>query len=190
MQIQKDTVKNKIIEAATDEFSQKGYNLASMRNIASKADITVGNVYSYFENKADLFTAVVSPVYEDLNRLIMIKVKKEELLSAPTILQITDEITKLFIKYKIEFFILMNGSEWSPYMNTKKKIIDNITMRIMHEGLPNKTDSDDLLFFNSVSTAIIDGLFYIFENYENSEERLKQSVNQFLSLIFGYNKTQ
>ena len=47
----KEEVKSRIIEAAKAEFYDKGYEKASMRTIAKRAEMTVGNIYRYFENK-------------------------------------------------------------------------------------------------------------------------------------------
>ena len=44
-----------LIEAAKKEFLEKGYNKASLRTICSKAGVTTGALYFFFENKAELF---------------------------------------------------------------------------------------------------------------------------------------
>ncbi len=66
MQIKKEEMREKIIQAATDEFFKKGYENASMRVIAQKSYTTVGNIYHYFENKDVLLEAILLPVIEDL----------------------------------------------------------------------------------------------------------------------------
>jgi hypothetical protein len=71
MQKLKDKVRNEILTAAASEFNQKGFQEASMRNIASKADITPGNIYRYFQNKETLLKAVVLPVMEEINQTLV-----------------------------------------------------------------------------------------------------------------------
>lgn len=66
MQIKKDEVREKIITEATEEFFKKGYENASMRVIAQKSYMAVGNIYRYFENKDVLLEAILLPVIEDL----------------------------------------------------------------------------------------------------------------------------
>lgn len=66
MQIKKEEMREKILQAATDEFFKKGYENASMRVIAQKSYTTVGNIYHYFENKDVLLEAILLPVIEDL----------------------------------------------------------------------------------------------------------------------------
>jgi len=50
--------KNRILEAATEVFSQKGYAGASVADIAARADVGKGTIYEYFDSKEDLFFAV------------------------------------------------------------------------------------------------------------------------------------
>ncbi len=58
--------RRRVIEAATNEFAKKGYHDASISNIAAVADISVGSVYKYFENKLDLFLTIVD---HSINRM-------------------------------------------------------------------------------------------------------------------------
>ena len=56
-QLRKDK-KDKIIEAAAQVFSQKGYAGAVVADIAVSAGIGKGTIYEYFKSKEDLFFAV------------------------------------------------------------------------------------------------------------------------------------
>jgi AcrR family transcriptional regulator len=50
----------KIVNAARDIFLKKGYNNATMEEIAKKADIGVGTLYNYFKSKAEIFISIMS----------------------------------------------------------------------------------------------------------------------------------
>lgn len=52
---------NKIQQAALDEFSEKGFLGASLRQIVKHAGVTTGAFYGYFSSKEDLFAAIVEP---------------------------------------------------------------------------------------------------------------------------------
>lgn len=51
--------RSRIINAATMEFALKGFENANINSIAKKADVSVGSLYKYFENKQDLFLTIV-----------------------------------------------------------------------------------------------------------------------------------
>ena len=54
----------KLIEAAREEFFDKGFKSASIRDISSKAETSPRAVYTRFKNKEELFAAVVQPVLD------------------------------------------------------------------------------------------------------------------------------
>lgn len=51
--------RERIINAATTEFALKGFENANINSIAKKADVSVGSLYKYFENKQDLFLTII-----------------------------------------------------------------------------------------------------------------------------------
>lgn len=51
--------RQEMLAAAFDLFSQKGYHNVSMHEIAGKAEFAIGTLYKFFENKEDLYKALV-----------------------------------------------------------------------------------------------------------------------------------
>lgn len=51
--------KEKILQAAVAEIADRGYEHARLVDIAERAGLTVGSVYTWFENKSDLFNAAL-----------------------------------------------------------------------------------------------------------------------------------
>ena len=58
MRLKKDTRKA-IIDAAVEIFAQKGYEKATVDEIAAKADIAKGTVFYSFKTKEDIFFAII-----------------------------------------------------------------------------------------------------------------------------------
>ena len=52
---------NKIQQAAIDEFFEKGFRGASLRQIVKHAGVTTGAFYGYFSSKEALFASIVEP---------------------------------------------------------------------------------------------------------------------------------
>ncbi len=50
--------------AAMQEFLEKGFKSASLRNIVKTAGVTTGAFYGYYDSKEDLFEALVSEQYD------------------------------------------------------------------------------------------------------------------------------
>ena len=53
--------RNKIQQIAMEEFAEKGFLGASLRQIVKKAGVTTGAFYGYFSGKEALFNAIVEP---------------------------------------------------------------------------------------------------------------------------------
>jgi AcrR family transcriptional regulator len=51
--------KRSLVASATEEFAEYGYEGASLRQICSKAGVTTGALYFFFDSKEDLFKSVV-----------------------------------------------------------------------------------------------------------------------------------
>jgi TetR/AcrR family transcriptional regulator len=53
--MKKEATMRKILDAATVEFGEKGYDLASTNQIYMKAGVSKGSIFSHFSTKGDLF---------------------------------------------------------------------------------------------------------------------------------------
>lgn len=51
--------RQEILSAALDLFSQKGYHNVSMNEIAERAEFAIGTLYKFFQNKEDLYKALL-----------------------------------------------------------------------------------------------------------------------------------
>lgn len=67
--------RQKVLDVAIDEFAANGYNATSINDIAKKANISIGAMYSYFASKEDLFLTIVNNAYEMMD-LILKEVEK------------------------------------------------------------------------------------------------------------------
>lgn len=59
-------VTERLIAAARDEFLEKGFENASLRTIAQRAQSSTGAIYVRYSDKEDLFGAVVDPITDGL----------------------------------------------------------------------------------------------------------------------------
>ena len=54
----------RVLQAARSLFMERGYEAATIRDIASRADLSTGAVFASFSDKADLFKAVLAEDHE------------------------------------------------------------------------------------------------------------------------------
>ncbi len=73
-QTQKEATRNRVIEAARELFDSKGYQGASVREIARLAGVSVGSVFTTFASKGEILAEVMQArleaLYAELDRVL------------------------------------------------------------------------------------------------------------------------
>ena len=167
----------RIIRAARDEFSEYGYDKASMRRIGNRCGLTAAALYRHFDSKEDMFDALVRPALDDLKEWIDEHVSRsEEAIRACT--EVPDIITtneiwdsteidmmkELIYPRMEEYAILVNRSHGSKYENFLDDLVeDQLKMmapqfkELKQLGLDVKDISEEEL--HMVTTAYCAALF-------------------------------
>lgn len=190
MQVLKDEVRDNIHKAALLEFRENGYEKASMRNIASRAGIAVGNMYRYFKNKDELFYLVISPAYNKVIKFIT-EFKAPEYNSREldnlSIDEQTRGIVDIYLEHKSELLIMIDGSKGTVYEKAKDEIV-RLVENIIYNFLKNKVKKSNSvvinpLFSHTLSCSVIEGVIMILKNNED-EETIGEMVKVFVGCIF------
>lgn len=134
MQILKNDIRQKILDAALREFARKGFAKASMRSIAVQVGVGVGNLYNYFPSKDRLFCAVLTPVISSFKAMLdrhhgdnadaMNMMRQEYLLSA------VSEYMTLIKEHRRLMKILFFGAQGSSLENFKMIFTDKATEQV------------------------------------------------------------
>ncbi len=66
MAVKNHSLDDRIVEAATAEFLARGFRGASLRQIAQRAGITTGALYTRYKNKDILFCSLVEPAWNEI----------------------------------------------------------------------------------------------------------------------------
>lgn len=73
--------RERIIDSATREFANNGFENGNMSSIAKAAEVSVGSLYKYFENKQDLFLTVIQYSIKTMEDLLnVLAVSDEDIL--------------------------------------------------------------------------------------------------------------
>lgn len=185
MQTRKEQVRGKIVSAARDEFLDFGYANSSMRNIASKSDITVGNIYSYFSKKDDLFESILKGTVEELLGLLNMEFDdSDEVIAQESIKYMAHSVADVFYRNRTNFIILMDKSAGSKYENIKSQLISRACERIISdmENKGNKKKVDPLIA-ESLSVSLIKGLIHLFKHTGKDKRKLEKLVEEFLTVV-------
>lgn len=70
--------RGEILQAALKLFSVKGYHNVSMNDIAKEAEFGMGTLYKYFNNKEDLYKAIINELAARFHRKILQALEQED----------------------------------------------------------------------------------------------------------------
>lgn len=71
MKRQTEGISEKLLECAEKEFLSKGFNDASLRDIAGSAGVSTSTIYTRFGDKLGLLRAIIIPVTDELKAIYL-----------------------------------------------------------------------------------------------------------------------
>ncbi|MDL2269099.1 TetR/AcrR family transcriptional regulator [Desulfosarcina sp. OttesenSCG-928-A07] len=102
---EKERRRQQIIVAAKRVFSEKGFNKATMEDIAKEAELSPGTLYLYFKNKEELYASLSLRVLQYLHIRVS-HVNKETQLSPDQ--KLRSLIDAMFDVYEFDPLIIIN----------------------------------------------------------------------------------
>ena len=124
--------REKLIESAKAEFMEKGYNKASLRSICAKAGVTTGALYFFFEDKADLYKAIIGKPVDELFDIMQAHFDEDDEIIANPDYDANDDdhsevaqklIHHIYSNYDAAI-LLLTKSQGSEYENIVDRIVD------------------------------------------------------------------
>ena len=192
-QVLKDNLRQAIIQAAKQEFLLSGFEKASMRNIAKMANMTVGNLYRYFDSKQDIKNYILTGTMNELKnifnsvnsynikmeaRVFNIKANSNELKEMMN--SLAQALVDLYINSNMEFKILMNDDQMIKTIT--KWFSDAISTLINQHYVIAGYGKEKEILLSSYSNAIFSGLKQIFDMAEGKDpDRLLEIVKIYLN---------
>ena len=138
-----------VLRCARQEFLEKGFALASLRDIAKAAGTSTGSIYTRFTDKAGLFRALVEPAAGELKRRF---------------LEIQEGLFDYIYEHLSEFELLLRraaGTEYAHYIDELVEIEVSYTYKYMEvigcESVRSGQVTEDLIHI--VTTAYFNGMF-------------------------------
>lgn len=131
-QFAKDEIRQRILDAAREEFLDKGYEKAAIRAIAVKAQTAKSNLYNYFADKDALFNAVLEPAVSEIRRGLALArqynvPKGVEAYTLDTQRFVIGAIGKFVATHMDDTRLLLFKSQGSSLQNFKYEVLDDFT---------------------------------------------------------------
>ena len=181
MQIQKEEIRNRILDAAMDQFSLYGYKKVTMKTIAQKSEIAVGDIYAYFPSKEALLKCLLGDTVETLKKAI---INDDFLRNPPSESDIetySRELAKKFMKIRKPFLILIHNCEGSCYENVRSDLAGFACRRIIAEGPERFRDNPYIA--EAIAIAVISGSTHIFCRCSHNYKLFSSTLATFMKLV-------
>lgn len=181
MRNEKET-KAKLLASGKKEFLEKGYMHASLRNICQNAGVTTGALYFFFQDKEDLFAALVEEPLQQLYR-VMDQHYSQELLQVDEgqgaeadisdDLEASYQIIHYMYQYYDEFQMILTKSQGSRFEQCIDRFVEisEKHYRVVADKLSKRAGVSriDDYMIHWMSHMMID-IFVHMLNHERSEE--------------------
>lgn len=189
--------KNKLLISAREEFIEKGYMKASLRNICKNAGVTTGALYFFFNDKEDLFDAVVGETVGGVFQMLQAHFQEEmDLVNAGTLLSIqaidhqkdfgvAAELIHHMYLQRDNILLVLTKSQGTKYENIADRIIEmaekhyRIMANAMEKAYPGKRMDDS--FVHWLAHEQIDSFIYMITHIDVEEEAVR-----FISQVISY----
>ena len=185
-QVLKEDIRLRITRAALQEFYEKGYKFATMKNIAVNSGIPTGLIYSYFAGKKDLFAHIVAPVCTALEAIMAHQNRSPDI--ADNLLDNElPQVMKIVNSYHTQMVILIDKSQGSPFATMKTKLIEDVALHLRNSARLKETHYDTI-FYHILATNFMEGIFEIARHYVDrawAEQMLRLLVTHHLHGVGG-----
>lgn len=197
--------RKRILDAATDEFATYGFENTSIQQIAKRAEISVGSVYKYFENKEELFAMVVKENLSLLEELLLHHSSSDEdiMIKAESVLK---ELLKFSKKHPqlIKLYCAITTGSNVEFSRMLAERIASISAKIYTDVIKKAQQTGDVRsdVDPRVFAFLLDNIFtmlqfsiscdyykarlkvYIGENEEAQDELLVKQTLKFIKAAF------
>ncbi len=191
MQYKKDELRDTILAESEKEFLKKGYRNASLRQIAKRSGMTIGNVYHYFDSKEALFNELVKHEHDAFIYILNHHSDRELMSNTSQSVDLTvwkRSLRSFLAEFKPiftnRFLIMLDMSEGTKYEHTKGEFVKFLNAHFL-EHLKNQPIVFSPKFGELISKQLIEGVITILRTITDENERLDMMTDLFLFYILG-----
>jgi TetR/AcrR family transcriptional regulator len=171
--------RQRVIDVAVSEFAARGYNATNINDIAKKAGISIGAMYSYFASKEDLFLAVVNSAYTLLETVL-----NEERAKHADIFSLLEGMLAASREYALrcpelnQIYLDLTTQGLSQMASRLSNKLESITVQLYRDALRQAKEQGqiDKGLDEEAAALFIDNIFVMYQfsfSVDYYKERLK-----------------
>lgn len=194
--------RNKLLQSAREEFLEKGYMKASLRNICRNAGVTTGALYFFFKDKEDLFESVtkgtVDGIYQIMQKHYLAELQTfSSGMPDGTILEEHNQdmeesamiIHQMYL-HREDVLLVLTKSQGSSMENIADKFIEDSEKHLaLVAGQMQKTHPDKKIdgnFIHWLAHTQINAFIYMITHIEKEEEAFSFMRQMIIHMTAGW----
>lgn len=188
MQTKKDEIRRTILEVAQKEFLLHGYEGASMRTIARKANTTLGNIYHYYKNKEAILEELLREPVEKVKKMIDDHIKLQDKLYTMSELQeLLGDLDNLMDYHEMqclldERLVILFDLRTTRFVKIRD---DAIRKFKQHLAWHLCMDDDDSAYIDIIMNTFIACVRHVLSEHKGTEESKREFIKVFKVLCAG-----
>ncbi len=192
-QIQKESVRNEIIDKALLLFAKKGYDEASIADVAKAAGVSVGNVYRYFKGKEDILNEIITSSFiANIRTEIFTKLTAgksdtiREQSQNKEYLNYSEQFLKAIIENKLKFIVLIKCTKSEKSNLFRKEFFEFWVQTFLNHFVKEEEKKEALRPTIALLFKGLIGLYLDILNMDANEETYLRELKQVTKYhIFG-----
>lgn len=184
MQILKEDIKQRIIEAGKKKFKKDGYANTSMKDIAADVGISTGNIYRYFLTKSHLYGEIVKELEIEIEGFFnKVPTKLEEVKPNELFDMLIDMTVNIAETKKDTLKVMLMCDNEKQYIEFKNKVLNMFVDKI--ESIAKSFTSEDVdhSLCEAISKAHFEGFTYIVKTNIDDIEQMKKNLKIYEKLM-------
>lgn len=194
--------RSKLLQSAREEFMEKGYMKASLRNICRNAGVTTGALYFFFKDKEDLYESLIKETVNGIYQIMQAHFQEESAMlgegmlltpaSADTNRDFEDVkmvIHQMYL-HRDEMLLVLTKSQGTRYENIADQFIETAekhyraVAKKMQAAYPDKVVDDKLIHW--LAHEQIDAFIYMITHIEDETEAIRFMGQAVTYMIAGW----
>ena len=194
-QVKKEEIRDHILSTAFQMIKEDGYEVMSMRNMASECGVSVSNLYNYFKNKEAILDELVGGFYVEIMTLSKVNKMKPVSLSQKDYMDYLTEATTILqnyiVKHKELLYVLIFQTKGSKYETFCDEMVQRYydyeiwSVKGAFEGskIPSLKGPSRIMLENLCSSYINLVKFYLKDH--RSDEWLEEKVRELNEFVIS-----
>lgn len=184
MQKLKEDIKQKIIEVGKLRFKKEGYENTSMKDIASDAGISTGNIYRYFLTKKHLLNEILKELEIEIEDFFGKIPSNYEDIKSHEIFDLLIDMTVNIAKTKGDTLKVMFKCEnENQFVEFKSKVLDMFISKMFEIVKSIKKEKIDTTLCEAMARAQFEGFVFIVKSNIDDIEKLKKNLEIYEKLM-------